>query len=206
MRGLVCHPAPVRFRLEVREPHPGLRLAVLRVPGRWMRGMRARLEFVANCAVIALACVVGYAVLRTYVFRQQGSARPDAPTRSYDLQSLKGASSVGKQPTLVLALRQGCHYCEASAPFYRNLARREASGELRCRLLAILPDGGPAVSAFMRSEGLTIATLPDVALPPLGVQGTPTLLLVDAHGNVVESWVGELSDTQREGVIAAVSR
>lgn len=168
--------------------------------------MRGRLDLVADCAVIALSCVVGYAVLRAYVFKQPGGERADAPAPSYDLRPLKGASSVGREPTLVLALRRGCHYCEASVPFYRDLARREASGELRCRLLAILPGSGRATSAFMHSEGLAIPTLPGTALGPLGIQGTPTLLLVDAHGNVVKSWVGELPRSQREGVIAAVGR
>lgn len=168
--------------------------------------MRGKLEFVANCAVIALACVVGYAVLRTYVFKQQGSARLDPPAASYRLQGLEGAFSVGKRPTLVLALREGCSYCEASVPFYQGLAQRESSSGLRCSLLAILPDSGRTAKAFMRSEGLAIPTLPEIPLPPLGIQATPTLLLLDARGNVVRSWVGELSRRQREDVVAAVSK
>ena len=33
--------------------------------------------------------------------------------------------------TLLLALRNGCHYCEDSAPFYRTLAGLESSGAIK---------------------------------------------------------------------------
>src|SRR4051794_36985395 len=49
--------------------------------------------------------------------------------------------------TLLLALRDGCHYCKDSAPFYKRLAELERSGAIGgFHILALFPDPREVVS------------------------------------------------------------
>jgi hypothetical protein len=49
-----------------------------------------------------------------------------------------------------------------------------------------------------------LESLPAVNYSTLGVTGTPTLVLVDSTGRIVDFWVGKLSEVEQQEVIEAV--
>jgi hypothetical protein len=150
------------------------------------------LEVAANVIVV----VAGIVFLGTWVANRQ-STRPRTTANvtvapGTQLAPPPGYSWEGHAPTLVLVLRQGCHFCKESLPFYKSLAELEHSGRLNAHLLAVLSDQEAEGRVFMTNEGLEIQSIFGVNPSTPRAAGTPTLVLIDGHGKVLQSWVGKL--------------
>ena len=88
----------------------------------------------------------------------RNSQQPQLIAAGQELPRLSGYRWSSHKRTLVLALRKGCHYCQDSVPFYRQLVALENSGALRdVHILAIFPDPKDVVGALLESEQLIIS-------------------------------------------------
>ncbi len=165
--------------------------------------MKEKLEIVTNVLLIALACVVGYRFL-------QPRSAFDGPAPSLkvgdQLHSLSVYDWNSHDRTLVLALKNGCHFCEESIPFYRKLLELEKSNQIDAHLIAVFPDDPAAVRQLVETQRLAVEAFPSVELSQMKVAGTPTLILVDRHGRVSRVWLGELTPAWQADVVAATSR
>jgi len=166
--------------------------------------MKGKLEIVTNLVVIALACVIGYRFWQSR--RAPQYSPPDSIKVGDQLPTLATYDWKAHRRTLVLALRDGCHFCEASMPFYRKLADLEKSKQIDAHLVALLPDDPAVVRQLERTQQLAVEALPGVDLSRVKVDGTPTLLLVDQQGRVSKVWIGQLAAPAEAEVIAALSR
>jgi thioredoxin-related protein len=110
------------------------------------------------------------------------------------------------QKTLVLAIRKGCHYCDSSLPFYKQLSGLEKNNTLHAHLLAVMPDDPAAGTADLRSGGVLVEAIFKQPLSSIQVSGTPTLFLVDAKGSIEHSWVGELTPQGEKDVISTLEK
>ena len=102
--------------------------------------------------------------------------------------------------TLILALNVDCRYCTRSVPFYNSVAeaRRENAGQFNL-VAAFINKDPELVKSYVEQKGLSVQAIPGVDLDNLGVHMTPTLILVDSAGKVLDSWRGELQpDGERE--------
>ena len=61
--------------------------------------------------------------------------------------------------------------------------------------MAVFPDTANTVKEVVQSEGLGVHALAGVPLEKLKISATPTLLLVDRNGTVLNAWIGVLSPT-----------
>lgn len=107
------------------------------------------------------------------------------------------------EKTLVLALRVGCPYCEASRTFYETLNRLERSGKIATHLVAVFSDRRNKLMPVLSGGLSNLQALADVDLPALGIGGTPTLLLVGRNGVLERIWRGKLSSTGELDVLSA---
>jgi thioredoxin-related protein len=124
---------------------------------------------------------------------QMAQAKPQ-PFEKHDWRS--------HRKTLVLALRDGCHYCKDSASFYKRLSELERSDAIKdFHILAVFPDPSEIVSDLLKSEQLDLDSISSVDFEELGVTGTPTAVLVDQSGRVLELWVGELDDKGQQTLV-----
>jgi thioredoxin-related protein len=164
--------------------------------------MVAKIERIANVAVIVVALVMGWVFLKDRLL----TAPPQAnEVKAGDkLTPLKSWNWSAHDRTLVLALRKGCHFCEDSAPFYQRLVGKHADHGANVAIVAIFPDPADAVNEVVKSEGLQVQALAGVPLDELKVSGTPTLILVDKTGTVLNAWLGVLSPRQELEVMKAV--
>jgi thioredoxin-related protein len=104
--------------------------------------------------------------------------------------------------TLLLVLRDGCHYCADSAPFYKRLTELESSRAINnFHILAVFPDPDDVVSNLLKLEQLKLESISSVDFGKLGVTGTPTAVLVDQSGKVLDLWVGELDDKGQQTLV-----
>lgn len=153
--------------------------------------MKGRIEAVANVIVIVFAVVVGSVFLKD---RLSTVAPESNVVKAGDkLASLDGWDWDAHDQTLVLVLRKGCHFCEDSAPFYQRLITQQQQGGSISTIVAIFPDTSDAVKEVVQSEGLRVHALAGVPLEKLNISATPTLLLVDRRGTVLNAWIGMLS-------------
>jgi hypothetical protein len=162
--------------------------------------VRNRLEVVTNIVVIVVALLVGFRFVGSSLFHHEivpkaGQSVPDIAGYSWN-----------KSPTLVLALKKGCHFCEESMPFYRRLLAMQQAGQLNARMMAVFPDGSTDVTGVMESEKLLIPAFSAIHLDIFRVSGTPTLILVDQSGRVVKPWIGRQDSAGENDVIRTIGQ
>ena len=165
--------------------------------------MKAKIEVVANVVVILLAVVIASVYLRDRFSAH--SPAPNEVNAGDRLPRLDGWDWSAHDRSLVLVLKKGCHFCEDSAPFYQRLAAQHQEARSNTAIVAVFPDAAEAASEVVKSEGLGIHTLPGVPLEALKVSGTPSLLLVDQSGTVLNAWMGMLSPKQELEVMGAIA-
>src|SRR5216684_4847072 len=105
--------------------------------------MKNKVEVAANVVVILLAVVIGSVFLMDR-FASPGPG-PNEVKACDQLPGLHAYNWKAHERTLVLALRSGCHFCEASMPFYRRLAQLEESKQIGVHLIAAFPDDATIV-------------------------------------------------------------
>jgi hypothetical protein len=136
------------------------------------------------------------------------------PKKVYDFDATPVESPVGStvsvpdvnwaqnKQTLLLVLRDGCHFCSDSAQFYRRLAA-EHGIQTHTQLIAVLPGTVDGSLKYLDRLRVPLKEIRQAGLGTLGVHGTPTLLLVNDKGEVTRSWRGQLSPRKEEEVINA---
>ena len=164
--------------------------------------MKTKLEAMANVTVIVVALLVGFVVLRGKISSPPTARSVAAGDR---IAQIAGLDWSRHQRTLVLALNTGCHFCQDSAPFYQRLIHAQRLGADDLEIVAVFPNDEEVVQQLVKHERLTLRIVPGVPLEKLGVNGTPTLLLVDRNGRVERTWVGLLTPREELEVLSAVS-
>ncbi len=176
-------------------------------------GVRDKLDIAANVATVGVAVLVSAALIKLYFAppsRSVPGARPAAasPGPQPQGEAVVGASLKDRIPgvdwrkngrTLVLAISTQCHFCRDSAPFYREL--HDQVGKV-LRTVAVLPQPVGESTKFLESEGIRLDQVKQLPMENIGVEATPTLLLVNKAGVVTNAWVGELQSDQQEQVLA----
>jgi hypothetical protein len=164
---------------------------------------KTRIESMLNGAIIAAAVGLMLLFMKDYGLRGRDNLPLNAisPGASFALKDIQWAE--GDQ-TLVLALSKGCHFCSDSAPFYQKIAAM-AKRSSSLQVVAVLPQGEEDSRDYLSSLGVSIENVKQASFDTLGVGATPTLILVDAQGRVIRSWVGELSPDDERRVLDAIA-
>lgn len=162
-----------------------------------------RIEVVANLAIIAVAILLGVVVVRTYLLPKNTNAKlPPSKTQIHKGTKVPvtGVDWTKNSQTLVLALSTGCHFCSESAGFYQRLVNAKSTSKT-FQLIAVLPQPESDGQRYLSGLGVEVDQVKQAEFATFGVQGTPTILLVDKNGEVMDSWVGKLPETQEQEVL-----
>jgi hypothetical protein len=100
--------------------------------------------------------------------------------------------------SLVVALSATCHFCEQSAPFYQKLLTEQKNGTWQSILL--FPQPTEQAVSYVNKHNYYSPLILHADFTELGVTGTPTLLLVDENGVVLDEWIGLLSPGEEADV------
>lgn len=73
-------------------------------------------------------------------------------------------------------------------------------------MVAVFPNSKVEVEQYEQQHQLQIEAVPASTFAALNVEGTPTLILVDASGRVLDFWIGKLSKDEEQQLIARVAR
>jgi hypothetical protein len=133
---------------------------------------------------------------------QSGADRPRGPIAGTNV-ALPGFDWSGSNKTVVLALSSKCHFCSESAPFYQRL-NDEMAQHRDARLIAVFPQEVGEAKQYLSALGVKIEDVRNATLNSIGVNGTPTLIIIDSKGRIEQSWVGKLSPEREAEVISRV--
>jgi redoxin len=172
-----------------------------------VKSISQQIEIASHIAIIIVAALISVVLVKTYLLPGSKS-QIDAPMAK-NAPIVDNSGPLGKKislpdtnfetngQTLVLALSTGCHFCTESAPFYKELIQKRASKNVR--LLAVFPQPVDAGRGYLTNLGIAVDDVKQAQLNSIGVQGTPTLLLINKDGVVKDAWIGKLpSDKERE--------
>lgn len=164
--------------------------------------IKSHLESATNFAVLLVSVVVLLTCARIYLTPdstpqlqkglQKGNILPSLPVYSY------GDSS----RTLIIALNTDCGYCSQSIPFYKKLL---SSNSKTTRIVAVFINPADKVKQYLRQQQFDINTFPPgTNFNEINVTATPTLILVDDKGAILNFWVGKLSEDDEGQVIRLI--
>ena len=161
-----------------------------------------KIEVIANIAIIVVAILLGFTLMKSYFWPDSKGAASRSPVNMVGRKlSLPDVDWAKNGRTLVMVLQSKCRYCTESAPFYRELLKKQAA-QPNLKLLAVLPDSIDESKAYLASLGVTIDEVRQSSLGSIGVEGTPTLLMVDQSGVVTDAWIGRLDNAGQTEVIS----
>jgi thioredoxin-related protein len=169
-----------------------------------MNNISKKLEVAANVAILVVALLLGVVLVKRYL----APGPPPEPPRAERLKpgdklALEDVDWRQSKKTLVMVLSTNCHYCTESAPFYQRLAR-EKSGRDDVRLLAVLPQSVEESRKYLDTNGVAVNDVRQEKSGAIRVPGTPTLIMVDSSGAVVDSWVGKLPPEKEDEVLKSL--
>jgi len=165
------------------------------------------LEVSSNVAVLVVAMALLGAIVSTRWWPRPGNAKfEDGLQRGQVLGRLPSIDYGAAPQTLVLVLSTKCSYCQESLPFYKRLLGERQTGGQRMRMVAVFPNPKTEVDQYKHQNQLEIESVTALNYGILNVTGTPTLILVDSTGRVLDFWVGTLSKDDEQQVIEAVTR
>lgn len=172
--------------------------------------MHRKIELAANMAIMVVAALLCVVLVKNYIIPKSVSTTDSVAIKNQDQLISAGAklplSGIDWREngrTLLLALSTTCHFCSESAPFYQQLLK-ERSGNIR--IVAVLPQSISDSKDYLNRLGVAVDDIRQAQMSSLGVRGTPTLILVDNNGVVVNSWVGKLPKAEEAKVIDQVQQ
>lgn len=177
--------------------------------------MQRKMDLFANAAIALVALLIGFTLIHQQIDRRKAAkiAAASAAMQSAILPGKPLEPPAGYQwgphnRTLVLALRYGCIHCEHNMHFYKQLQQLQdqaKQSDAKTSLLSVFPDDTFVAQHDLDSHSLKgMPFLANVDFAALHVPGTPTLLLVDNKGTILQSWIGELSSREQDEVMKAV--
>ena len=121
------------------------------------------------------------------------------------LASLPGSSYGSSPRTLLIAMNTRCGFCAESVPFYNRLTASRQANSQSVRIVALFPDSVDEVRRYVEQKQLGVETIAAVDLSKFNVSGTPTLILIDSSGKVLDFWLGKLTTDTEQQVIQRIS-
>jgi thioredoxin-related protein len=173
---------------------------------------KSSLDTIANIAIIvvcALAAAWLGLLFHDRLFPQHGPQ----PEKGEQYAQLKAVVPAGSSRALVVAVQPGCHFCNDSLPFYKNLIDQRNQKDSKVKIVAAVPttpkpEDGQKLADEESQKFATAGARPDsmvnLDFAAVKVPGTPTLMLVDNNGKVLNIWVGKLDSDGEKEVLKAL--
>lgn len=165
-----------------------------------MNNLHKRIELLTNVAIIIVAILLGGVLVKHYLLPTSPRPEPvEGSIKPGTKLALPGVDWGKGDRTLLMVLATNCRFCTESAPFYQQLAQEKARRG-HGAIIAILPQGADEAKKYLDDHGIAVDEIKQATLISIGVRATPTLLLVDRTGSVIDSWVGKLP-AEKESVV-----
>ena len=170
-----------------------------------MRNWYKKIEFASNIAIIVVALLLGGIFVIRYWSPYSANTQP------LEVENVKGGTKLllpnvdwnKNSKSVVLAISPACRYCTDSLPFYRKLAAQKNDRD-GFSVIVIAPQSVSETQEYLNKNGIKADDVRQTALSAINVRATPTLIVLDNQGTVVNSWVGKLSLTKEAEVVESL--
>lgn len=168
---------------------------------------KAALEVATNIAVLGVSSLVFVTLLWVYFHKaprlesQPGLRKGETVdrTRLHNYDFGKSAR------TLLIVMNTECSFCTESIPFYNDIAESCQNPNNQTQATAVFPNSSDEVRRYVEKQKLREDALESVDLNTLQVSATPTLILIDRNGVVLNFWIGKLSEQDQQEVMKSIS-
>jgi len=179
------------------------------VPETPQKPPKSSLDTAANIAIIVVCAIAAVVLIRNQFFPPRPGPPPGSPAmveKGDRLEPIKAVLPAGTNRALVVAVSPTCHFCNESMGFYKQLLDERNQKSSPVKFIAAVPtDEAKAEEA---QKFATAGAQPDglvrLDFSAIKVAGTPTLLLVDNSGKVLDVWVGKLDEGGQKEVLKAL--
>jgi len=166
---------------------------------------KSTLDTVANIAIIIVCAIAAVVLIRNQFFPKQAAAPGNMPQieKGEKYAQLKDVVPAGSNRALVVAVQPGCHYCNDSMPFYKKILDERNQKGSAVKFVAAVPsdDAKPQEAEKFAAVGAQPDNVVKLDFSAVKVPGTPTLVLVDNSGKVLNVWVGKLDSGGEKEVL-----
>jgi thioredoxin-related protein len=164
---------------------------------------RSKLDTIANIAIIVVCVIAAYVLIQRYFFTPEAPPQPGQVQAGEQLDPLRDVVPAGTDRALVVALSPTCKFCTESMPFYKRLIDERNEKGSKVKVIAAVPaeEAKEAEKQTMDEAGVSPDQLVAVDFASIKVPGTPTILLVDNQGKVLDVWVGKLDSGKERDVL-----
>jgi hypothetical protein len=160
------------------------------------------LERIANGTVL-LSVLVAFTILCFNVFINHATPRIEAGLAKGRV--LPPLANYGQYPsTLLLVMNTECGHCKTSLPFYQKLITSNREGDKTVHIVALFPNDASEVDRFLTENKFEVDHAANVDLSQLMITGTPSLILVNARGEIADFWLGKLDDVHESQILASL--
>lgn len=162
-------------------------------------------SFVIDGVIAVSALAVAGILALNYFDRRSSPNQPEA--HAYEVGSvlpqLQDIDYTAAERTAVLVLRSTCPVCTDSMNFYRALATR-ASDDGRVRIAAVSREDVDSLRSYLSEHNVKVDAYATTTSDVLQTFATPIVFVVDRTGVIYNVWVGRLTASQEQEVVAAL--
>lgn len=166
------------------------------------------LEVGTNVAVLlaAMTVVAVFGVSLLSGKNAQAKKESTKPTQSQlqtgqILPQLNGIDYTAAPRTLMIMMSTKCKFCLASVPFYRQISEMGETKGGSLHVVAAFPNSSEGVVQFAAENHFPLEAVANLNLDEVGLRYTPTLVLVDKSGTILNTWVGQLTPEGEKNVL-----
>lgn len=163
--------------------------------------VRKALEITTSVAVVLAASALVVLIIAGFLSRPMGIQAESGFQKGKVLPKIARLDYSDSSRTLLIALSQQCDYCDESMPVYKKLVDFRQEGKTSNRIVALLPTTDVEAIQLVKQNQLNIDTIGEVDFNSLNIKSTPTLILVDNRGVVIDFWLGKLSSEDEQQIL-----
>src|SRR3954468_17207999 len=164
---------------------------------------KSTLDTAANIAIILVCAIAAVVLVRNQFFPPRPPGAPPQVEKGEQFAALKQAMPAGANRALFVAVSPTCHFCNDSLPFYKHLVDERNQKGSAVKFIAAVPseDTKAPESEKFANAGVQPDNVVHLDFSSIKVPGTPTLMLVDNNGKVLNVWVGKLDEGSEKEVL-----
>ena len=123
--------------------------------------------------------------------------------KGQQLPSINAVNYENSTRTLLIALNTECEHCTKQLPFYTRITQRVRQDEIQ--IVALFPNVQERVQRYAREHSFNMNVKDSVDFSQFHVAATPTLILLDQEGRVMDFWVGEIPLEEQGRVLESIA-
>lgn len=169
---------------------------------------KSYLEVATNAAVLLVALLILGRFAWLHIATQPVPNIEGGLRKGEAFSLLPGVDYGKNSRTLIIAMSSKCEHCSESIPFFRQLleANRVSPSSDLTRIVAIFPEAADEVSRYISEQKLNVNSIPGINYKALNLPGTPSAVLLDNEGKVLNFWIGKPTKNAEHEMLDAVTR